>query len=137
LRDVVPGIPHHGIGRSMKVGKEEIVGLVAALRRYLERDHAAEQQRWQAQLACIAGGLPDVQSTLVAANVPRLRLHVGTRERAIAAIRALDSGEPRVAVAQYGLDQGMLIVNPHVLQPGEEEIVLSRLREVLAAIPPA
>jgi L-seryl-tRNA(Ser) seleniumtransferase len=132
LRDVVPGIPHHGIGRSMKVGKEEIVGLVAALRRYVARDHAADQERWQAQLACIAAGLPEVRTVLVAGNVPRLRIHIGTREQAISAIRGLDQGEPRVAVAQYGLDEGVLIVNPHVLQPGEEEIVLSRLRQVLA-----
>jgi seryl-tRNA(Sec) selenium transferase len=115
----------------MKVGKEEIVGLVAALRRYVARDHDADQARWHAQLECIASGLPEIRSELVVANVPRLAVHVGTRERAIGAIRALDEGDPRVAVAQYGLDAGMLIVNPHVLQAGEEEIVLRRLREVL------
>jgi L-seryl-tRNA(Ser) seleniumtransferase len=132
LRDVVTGIPHHGIGRSMKVGKEEIVGLVAALRRYVARDHAADQERWHAQLACVAGGLAEVRTSVVAGNIPRLAVHVGSRERAITAIRALDEGDPRVAVAQYGLDDGLLIINPHVLQPGEEEIVLSRLRQVLA-----
>ena len=39
-------IPSHGIGRSMKAGKEEIVGLLVALERYLERDEAAEVARW-------------------------------------------------------------------------------------------
>jgi D-glucosaminate-6-phosphate ammonia-lyase len=134
LRHAVPGIPHHGIGRSMKVGKEEIVGLVAALRAYVARDHAADQQRWLAQLACIADGLPGVRTVLVEGNVPRLQVHLESRERAIAAISALDQGEPRVAVAQYGLDAGYLIVNPHVLQPGEEQLVLSRLREVVALL---
>jgi hypothetical protein len=36
-----------------------------------------------------------------------------------------------VALAQYGLDDGFLIVNPHVLQPAEEEIVLRRLLDEL------
>ena len=35
---LLPGPPHHGIGRPMKVGKEEVVGLLVALRRFLERD---------------------------------------------------------------------------------------------------
>jgi L-seryl-tRNA(Ser) seleniumtransferase len=40
-------IPGHGIGRSMKAGKEEIVGLLVALERYLERDEDVEIGRWQ------------------------------------------------------------------------------------------
>ena len=46
----VQSAPHHGFGRSMKVGKEEIVGVVTALELYLERDHEAEAARWEAQL---------------------------------------------------------------------------------------
>src|SRR5205814_1868074 len=34
--------PHHGLGRSLKVGKEEIVGLVAALEEFVGRDHEDE-----------------------------------------------------------------------------------------------
>ena len=49
----LPGPPHHGIGRPMKVGKEEIVGLVVALRRFLARDHAAERAAQERRLATI------------------------------------------------------------------------------------
>jgi D-glucosaminate-6-phosphate ammonia-lyase len=60
--DVVPGtwtrrdllasgdlarVPGQGIGRSMKVGKEEIVALIEAIEEYRERDHAAEARRWE------------------------------------------------------------------------------------------
>jgi D-glucosaminate-6-phosphate ammonia-lyase len=135
LRQTVHAIPHHGIGRSMKVGKEEIVGLVAALRAYAARDHVADHTRWKKQLQHIAAGLEDVAGArceLVEERaIPRLEVHVGAHARALAMIRALDAGEPRVAVAQYGLDDGFLIVNPHVLQPGEEEIVLRRLLDEL------
>ncbi len=43
---VIARPPQHGIGRSMKTGKEEIAGLMVAMRRYLERDEAAETRRW-------------------------------------------------------------------------------------------
>ena len=56
----LPGPPHHGFGRAMKVGKEEIVGLVVALRRFVARDHQAEATAWLAQLGRLAGALEDV-----------------------------------------------------------------------------
>ena len=136
LRDEVPGIPHHGIGRSMKVGKEEILGLVAALRAYLARDHAADQARWRTQLDSIADGLadqPGVRCKVLEGSIPTLLIHVGTRDRAIEIHQAMEAGEPRIGLAQYGLDDGALKINPHVLQPGEEAIVLARLRETLGA----
>ena len=42
---IVTGPPHHGIGRGFKVGKEEVCGLIAALRAYVRRDFAAEAAR--------------------------------------------------------------------------------------------
>ncbi len=49
----LPGPPHHGIGRPMKVGKETIVGLVVALERFVTRDEAAEGARQAAVLEAI------------------------------------------------------------------------------------
>ena len=43
--------PHMGIGRGMKVGKEEIVGLLAAVERFLTLDHAAEWRVWETRVA--------------------------------------------------------------------------------------
>ena len=43
--------PHMGIGRGMKVGKEEIVGLLAAVERFLKLDHAAEWRVWETRVA--------------------------------------------------------------------------------------
>ena len=64
------GVPHHGVGRPAKVGKEAIVGLLTALRRYLARDEGAEIDRQIAILAAIAGrleegGLPPGASLLL------------------------------------------------------------------------
>ena len=41
------GPPHQGFGRAMKISKEQIVGAVAAVERWLDHDRAAEQRRWR------------------------------------------------------------------------------------------
>ena len=48
------GPPLQGIGRPMKVGKEEIAGLLAAVKNYVNRDHAAARQEWLRRLEFIA-----------------------------------------------------------------------------------
>jgi L-seryl-tRNA(Ser) seleniumtransferase len=132
----LPGIPHHGIGRSMKVGKEEILGLVAALRAYCQRDHLADQARWLAQLQHIERALCRVPGLITRLSVPddtapQLWIETGDRLRAAQVIRSLESGQPRVWVSQTGLEKGQLVINPLVLKPGEERIVADRLVEEL------
>jgi L-seryl-tRNA(Ser) seleniumtransferase len=134
LRGHTEPLPHHGIGRSMKVGKEEIVGLMTALRAYVARDHAADRVRWRAQLSHIAdavSSMVEVRFTENAGGVPLLRIEVGSADRAARVLLALERGDPRVALAHGALQQGALVANPLVLQPGEQEIVASQLRVVL------
>lgn len=52
--------PRHGIGRSMKVGKESIIGLMVALERYMSRDHDAEYASWDSIIASIEEGLEGI-----------------------------------------------------------------------------
>ena len=40
--------PHHAFGRSLKVGKEEIMGMLAAVEMWVKRDHEAEWKQWVA-----------------------------------------------------------------------------------------
>ena len=71
---VLPGPPHHGIGRPMKVGKEEIVGLIVALRRFLARDHDAERAEQERRLATIldaVAGLPGIGRSRWGKGAPR------------------------------------------------------------------
>ena len=51
------GLPQHGIGRGCKVGKEEIVGLLTALRLFVEEDHAARRARWRGLMQELVDGL--------------------------------------------------------------------------------
>ena len=42
--------PHHAFGRSLKVGKEEIMGMLAAVEMWTKRDHKAEWEQWEGWL---------------------------------------------------------------------------------------
>src|SRR5665213_2716583 len=54
--------PHHSYGRALKVGKEEIMGMLAAVRKWYQRDHEAEQRMWRSWLGAIESRVKSVQS---------------------------------------------------------------------------
>lgn len=139
----LPGPPHHGIGRPMKVGKEEIAGLVVALRRFVARDFAAERQMQLSQLATIVAALdrlPGARASILDDSraprpYPLALIHLDETmlgRSAETIVNELMAGEPRVAVTQGFLHERALAINPAALRAGEEVIVASCLREVLA-----
>jgi len=131
--------PHHGVGRPMKAGKEEIMGLLAAVEAWvLGRDHAAEWRMWEGYLERIAAAvraLPSVTTTIrqpgIANVAPNLAI---TWEPAALACTpaqvhaALWDGEPRIGVH---LIEGGVLVNPYMLEDGDAEIIARRLSELL------
>ncbi|MBT4098003.1 MAG: aminotransferase class V-fold PLP-dependent enzyme [Gemmatimonadetes bacterium] len=132
--------PIHGIGRPLKIGKEEIVGLVTALEIYVERDVEAEHRGWETSVRTMAEALADLPHatvTITAADevdrpVPRVRLAIdeqglGTSAADIAEV--LQKAEPSVRVTRFSLDEGVLILNPVCLLPGDEALVVQALRE--------
>ncbi|HUY99992.1 MAG TPA: aminotransferase class V-fold PLP-dependent enzyme [Thermomicrobiaceae bacterium] len=137
------GPPHHGLGRPMKVGKEEIAGLVVALRRFLARDHEAEQRGESERLATVAAALDELPGVAVALaaddngtprGYPLLRVRIDATvvgRSAAEVVNALAEGDPPVAVNQSNLRQGVIGVVATALRPGEEGIVAERLRAVL------
>ncbi len=138
----LPGPPHHGLGRPLKVGKEEIVGLMVALEAYVNRDHAAEHQRWLDLLHDLSGqieNLPGVNVVLHGANDPAgsaPRLVIGFDETIIERpveeiINGLIEGEPSIGVNQGFIDQRAIGISPLVLQPNDPETIGRRLREIL------
>ena len=52
--------PNNHIGRGMKVGKEEIIGLIVALNRYVKLDHAAVRREWKAKADHVAAQLQGI-----------------------------------------------------------------------------
>jgi len=57
--------PHHGFGRGFKVGREEIMGMLAAVEMWFKRDHEAERKLWTSRLEYIYDKLKDIQGVTV------------------------------------------------------------------------
>jgi len=96
--------PVNGIGRGLKVGKEEIVGLVAALERYVELDEEAEIERWNEKARWLAEQLQDIEGLEARHELNThgyFDVEINWDERVIPLTRAevgrlLRDGEPRV-----------------------------------------
>jgi uncharacterized pyridoxal phosphate-dependent enzyme len=138
---IANGPPNHSLGRPMKVGKEEMMGLLAAVEWSLEQDeddilggYEATVRRWLAGLR----GLPGVsveRGYPSEAGQPHARavVHIGptaviTRAELVA---ALWDGDPRIAVGEVEPDA--VALNPQTLEPGEDEIVLQAMRRLLGS----
>lgn len=132
--------PRGGLGRGMKVGKEEIMGLVAAVERYLRIDHDAERKELDRRAAHIIDTVKGISTVACEIDVPPIanRIpHVTVRwdEGAVGksprqVIDEMLNGEPAIAISGGG-GNGVRI-SVWQMQPGEAETVASRLYEVLS-----
>jgi D-glucosaminate-6-phosphate ammonia-lyase len=141
---ILPGPPHQGVGRGFKVGKEEIVGLVTALRLYVRRDHAADRARWDRLVRSVLDGIanvPRVRGISVcppSQPIPRARLELDEAAlgfTAFDAINRLLDGTPSVAVSESAAREGALVINPLALRDEDETPLIARLRAVLGCEP--
>ena len=134
------GPPHPFIGRGMKVGKEEMVGLLAAVEWYVNQDHGALQQSYEDQVTYYDEVFSDIQGVTVHRSfpseagqpMPRTEIRFDAEQLGITRdeiLRQLTEGEPSIDIAGTGTD-GVLI-NGQTLMPGEIEIIAQRLKEIL------
>jgi L-seryl-tRNA(Ser) seleniumtransferase len=133
--------PYAGIGRGMKVGKEEMVGLLAAVERYLKVDHQAEFRELESRVQYMIERLSKIRRLNadrhlppIANHVPHLRLtwDEGTFQfDAGHVVRQLMEGNPPIAISRRG--ERLLHVSVWMMRPGEHQIVTRRLQEVFAA----
>jgi len=129
--------PHDGIGRGMKVGKEEIVGLLTAVERYLKVDHEAEHREMEAKVSHIIQAVADagVRGTVdvpeIANHVPHAVLEWDEAEKKLTAqqvVKQLRDGEPSIAVSRQR--EGGLRISVWLMRGDEHKIVAKRLREI-------
>ncbi len=133
------GVPNHGIGRAMKVGKEEIVGLLVALERFIAQSDMTDVGRLAAisqQITAALSDLPHARVALVerANSWPIVRIEVArtAARSAIEIARALENGTPPIYVATGDAAAGRLAIDPFNLQAGEAEIVVTAVENQLA-----
>ena len=128
--------PHEDtIGRSQKVGKEEIIGMVKALELFLAEDHDALAKEWQARLQGISQQITKVPGVRTSFFVPDIANHVPhmqiTWDSKIALTpeqvsKTLKSSKPSIVMGGSEGKPG-LAMNSFMLQPGEDKIVAEQL----------
>ena len=138
--------PHHGFARSMKVGKEEAVGMLMAVEMWMKRDHEAEWRVWTSWLDSISrriSTLDGVTTSIVppeglSNRTPSLEVRwdaarFGTTGEDVAS--ELFRGSPRVALnptdprdTRTGVS-----ITPYMFSPGDEKTIAERLVALLSA----
>ncbi len=150
----VHSAPHHGYARALKVGKEEVVGMLMAVEMWMKRDHKTEWNLWLARLDHVAkrvsavnGVKTEVREARGFSNrTPSLSVRwdgakLGIAGAAVA--RHLFTTEPRIAMpigggrgagGGTGSETGVSVV-PYMMADGDEKIVAERLFAVLSNPP--
>ena len=135
--------PNPSIGRPMKVGKEEMLGMLAAVEWSLNQDEAAVLAGYEASVALWLGGLQDIDGVTVSRGYPseagqphgRAIVRIAppcplTRDQLV---DRLWDRNPRIAVSKIGADS--IALNPQTLEPGEDRLVLQAIQRLLTGVP--
>jgi D-glucosaminate-6-phosphate ammonia-lyase len=132
------------IGRMLKVSKEDMVALWAAVERYFRIDHDAERREWDRRVAEIAQALAGIPTVTTQPFVPQIANHVPhllvfwdenrLRIDRDEVTKKLAEGSPSIALGRVsGTGDRGLLISVFQLKPGEEQIVARRLAEILTA----
>jgi D-glucosaminate-6-phosphate ammonia-lyase len=139
---MLPGPPLQGIGRPLKVGKEEIAGLLAALRIYVDQDHSAVRNEQLRRIRVLQEGLADVPNVkgelmgLEAERYPTLRIVLDERSLGLTAfdlVNRLFDDDPAIAVGQEGAANGYVTINPLNLDGDKPSLIVRRIRAILSS----
>ena len=130
------------IGRMMKVSKEDMVAMWAAIDRYVHTDHDAERREWERRIGVIEKaleGIPTIRTQhitpSIANHVPHVLIHWDEDRVRIArdqVKKTLADGDPPIATARiHHTGTAGFLISVFMLRPGEDRIVASRLRDIL------
>lgn len=131
------------IGRGLKVSKEDMVAMWAAVERFVNLDHQAEQREWERRIAVIEAALRAVPTMRferitppIANRVPHLLLHWDEQRLGLTPAQVkerLAAGEPSIVTARvHGTGDMGFLVSVFLLKPHEAEVVADRLRQVFS-----
>ncbi len=127
------------IGRGMKVNKEEILGMYAALDSYVNMDHDKEWKMWEDRVAVINNAVKNIDGVTVSVSVPPIANHspkvnIAWDKSKINMTRKnlgdkLRNGNPSIEVISWGDEDNSIDLTVFMLKPGQEKIVANRIRE--------
>jgi D-glucosaminate-6-phosphate ammonia-lyase len=141
----VSSAPHHGFSRNMKVGKEEIIGLLAAVEVFVKRDEKAYWQDMVDRLDVIGKRVSSIPGVTYETRPPGAGLSNRSAGLSVRwepaklgitgeeVVHVLNTTNPRILVGGGRGAQNGISVSGFNLGPGHEQIVADRLFEVLSA----
>jgi len=142
---IANGSPRTAIGRPLKVGKEEMLGILAAIEWTLAQDEPATIVAYEASVAMWIEGLRHLPGVHVERGFPSeagqpharaiVTLDPTARLTADGLLEALWEGHPCIAVNPVGADG--IALNPQTLREGEDAIVLRAIRSLLGGDDPS
>jgi L-seryl-tRNA(Ser) seleniumtransferase len=138
------GPPNQRFGRALKVGKETMIGLLAAVEAFVNRDHEADAQQWSDTVnawlttwsTAAPAGVQVTREETLGEGVPIPRVVLGLSDQAEWSqdelIERLRAGDPPIEVVRNGTNG--IALTPYLLQDGEADIVSTRVRDMLASL---
>lgn len=132
--------PNATIARAQKVSKEEIAGLLAALRIFIDEDETEETERYRRDMATVIDRIAEVPGILVSLEhnydhyIPHAVVSLTVSWRGPDGpelAQRLMASEPRVYVTSGYIGPRDIWIDPLNIQPGELETVAARVHEVL------
>lgn len=144
--------PHHAFGRSLKVGKEEIMGMLAAVEMWVKRDHQAEWKVWEGWLGTIEASVKRIDGVTTRLRQPREGLSNRSPSLSIQwdgaklgitgqeLSKLLLDTEPRIVLASEGGSRSgdmasSASITPYMMMPGEDKLIADRLYAMLSNPP--
>ncbi|MBL8689597.1 MAG: aminotransferase class V-fold PLP-dependent enzyme [Rhodospirillaceae bacterium] len=136
------GFPASGIGRASKCGKEEIVGLLTALRYFLDENSDERHARYLKLCQEVANGLKGVKGATVTLvdkrykGAPAVELAVDEDVLGFSArdlVKRLQDGNPSVHANHARVRDGLVVFGPSCMKPGDPAIVIERVKAELRA----
>lgn len=127
---------HNGIARAMKVGKENMVGLVYALNRYqaaAPAPDAAALRPFAEAISALRGLKADIEQDEAGRAIWRIRIGVDKAALGLDASEVearLRGGEIAIYARRYALHQGVFSLDPRTIAEGEMALIIARLKEI-------
>ena len=129
------------IARGMKVNKEEVLGMLAALELYLEKDHNEEWEMWESQIKLISDSASSIEGVKTEIHVPKYANHVPSlrirwNEKKVKISpnevrKQLSEGHPSIQTVGDSTSVG---ITTWMMVPGQERIVAKRIKEILSSV---
>lgn len=145
-KEELSGIPRNGIGRGFKVGKEELVGLIYALEKFIQEDEEALRKEWFERCSIIREGLSDIDgisTTIVdgatdipdgidirADMLPSVKIEIDEAVTGITAKEVITNfreENPRILVKPTGIDKGEVPMTPFSISDSQAEYIIQCL----------